>query len=183
MGYAGPEIFTDTELVYAARRHEPWAERALWERYIGRVTRLASRLLKSSADVEDLVQDVFLAAFMGLDRLERPAAFGTWIYEVTQRLGWKSQRRRREPHLDIDEFEVTNDLYVTRPAPPDVTADLRRAFDTLNAIPRGVLQIFRLRYVDGLTIPEIAESVRLSSATVKRRLAQAERRLARLRGG
>lgn len=170
---------SDAELVIAARRHESWAERALFERYTERVTRLAHRLLKGGPDVDDLVQEVFVSAFASLKRLERPAVFGTWLYEITVRMSSKLLRRLRlRDYVDIDVAEsIASEALASTAASPDITADLRVVYDVLDTMPQDAAIALVLRRFEGRTIAEVGEAMGLSAATVKRRLAVAEERL------
>lgn len=168
---------TDAVLVAAARARESWACEALFHRHAGRITGLVHRLLGRHEDVEDTVQDVFVAAFTRLGSLDDPQAFVKWTTSIAVRLVCKRIRRttllrrfglagKRDP-FDLDAF-------VAPTAPPDVVAELAavyRALDELSADERAALV---LRRVEGLSLEEVAEALGVSLATAKRRLARAE---------
>ena len=79
--------------------------------------------------------------------------------------------RSNQP-VDVDEV-------VSRTAPPDVAAELRAVYALLETLPVEERIALVLRRVERLEIPEIAEQMRLSISTVKRRLNAAETRLTR----
>lgn len=170
---------SDADLVTAARKGEPWAQRALFERHTRRVTGLAHRLLRGGPDVDDLVQDVFVSALTGLDRLEKPDAFGAWVSGITVRLASKRIRRLRlRRRLGFRSAEaLPPDSLVSNSAPPDVGAELRAVYEVLDSLPAEAAVALVLRRVEGMTVPETAQAMNLSPATVKRRLAVAEKRL------
>ena len=58
--------------------------------------------------------------------------------------------------------------------PPDVAAELRALYSILEQLPAEARVALVLRRVEGLTLPEIAEQMHLSLATVKRRIQAAE---------
>lgn len=170
---------SDAALVLAARAGEDWAREALFRRYVRLALGLAYRILPRDTDADDLVQDSFLIAFQSLDRLSNPQAFQAWLSSIVVRTAGKRLRRRRlqvrlgllrsEP-LDVEQI-------VSRSAPPDVAVELRAVYgllDQLNVEERIALV---LRRVERLEIPEIAEQMKLSTSTVKRRLSSAEFRL------
>src|SRR5436190_20397911 len=89
---AGP---SDAALVVAARAGEKWAQEALFRRHARMVNGLAYRLLGRDQELDDLVQESFLAALRSLDRLAQPQAFAAWLGSIVVRSSHKLLRRRR----------------------------------------------------------------------------------------
>lgn len=175
---AGP---SDAALVLAARAGEEWAREALFRRYVRLALGLAYRLLPRDADLDDLVQDSFFAAFQRLDRLSNPQAFQAWLSSIVVRTAGKRLRRRKlQMRLGLLRSEpIDVDQVVSRNAPPDVGAELRAVYGLLDQLSVEERIALVLRRVERLEIPEIAEQMKLSTSTVKRRLSAAEARLGR----
>jgi len=173
---AGP---SDAALVVAARARERWAEEALFRRHARMANGLAFRLMGNDADVDDLVQDAFFAAFSALDRIENPQAFGGWLAAIVVRTAHKRLRRRRlMTRLGLVRTEpVDLDRVVSRTVPPDVGVELRAIYALVDRLPAGERVALVLRRVEGLNLEEVARRMGLSLATVKRRLAAAQSRL------
>lgn len=172
---------SDAALVVAARAGERWAQEALFRRHARMVNGLAFRLMGRDDDVDDLVQDSFLAAFRGLDRLANPQAFASWLGSIVVRTAHKLLRRRRlmtrfglrrNTPLDVE-------AVIAPSAPPSVAADLARVYRCLDELDPEVRIALVLHRVDGLSVPDVAEQMKLSVSTVKRRIKVAEARLAR----
>lgn len=172
---------SDAALVVAARSGEKWAQEALFRRHARLLNGLAYRLLGRDDEVDDLVQEAFLAALRGLDRLENPQAFSAWLCSIMVRTAHKTLRRRsmlvrlglrRSTPIDPDEV-------VSRAASPEVRAELSAVYGALDRMQPEVRLALVLHRVEGLSVPEVAERMALSVSTVKRRLAVAERRLSR----
>jgi len=178
---------SDAALVTAAVAGDHQAMHTLFERHAPMVNRLARRLLGPGVDANDLVQDAFVEALMGIARLKNGQAFQSWICSIVVRTAQKVHRRRRilgklgllpqqrsdqrlDQRLDMDGF-------CSRNAPPDVVVELRAIYDLLNKLPAEMHVALILRRVEGLGVEEIAEQMGLSVSTVKRRLAAAEERL------
>jgi RNA polymerase sigma factor (sigma-70 family) len=70
---------SDGDLVRLARAGDPAAFRILVERYLPLARARASRLCPDAGDVEDIVQESFLQAFVALDRLQDPDRFAGWL--------------------------------------------------------------------------------------------------------
>ena len=179
---------SDTTLVLAARAGEKWAQEALFKRHARTVNGLAYRLLGRDEEVDDLVQEAFLAALRSLDRLENPQAFAAWLCSILVRTAHKTLRRRAMlTRLGLRRSApIDPDVVVSRNTPPDVRQELEAIYGVLDRMRPEVRVALVLHRVEGLSVPEIAERMRLSVSTVKSRLAAAQRRLetfVRQRGG
>jgi RNA polymerase sigma-70 factor (ECF subfamily) len=170
---AGP---SDAALVLAAKAGEAWAQEALFHRHAPRLNGLAFRVMGRDADVDDLVQDSFIAAFGSLGRLEDPQAFRSWLGSILVRQAHKKIRHRRllvrlglrtATPIDLDQL-------VARTAPPDKAAELHTLYRVLDAMSVDVRIPLVLHRVEGMTLDEVAAAVGASVATVKRRLATAD---------
>lgn len=170
---------SDTTLVLAARAGEKWAQEALFKRHARTVNGLAYRLLGRDEEVDDLVQEAFLAALRSLDRLENPQAFAAWLCSILVRTAHKTLRRRAMlTRLGLRRSTpIDPDVVVSRNAPPDVRSELEAIYGVLDRMRPEVRVALVLQRVEGLSVPEIAERMSLSISTVKRRLAVGERRL------
>lgn len=177
---AGP---SDAALVIAARAGERWAQEALFRRYARMVNGLSYRLLGRDDELDDLVQDSFLQALRSLDRLENPQAFASWLGAIVIRTAHKRLRRRSlaarlglRPSVPIDPESI-----IARGAPVEVRAELGELYGELDRMRPDVRTALLLHNVEGMTVPQVADAMSISSSTVKRRLADGRKRLTRLR--
>jgi RNA polymerase sigma-70 factor (ECF subfamily) len=178
---AGP---TDAALVIAARAGDGWAQEALFQRHSRMALGLAHRLLPGHPEVDDVTQDSFVYALSKLDSLSNPQAFASWLCSIVVRTASKRLRRQRLlVRLGIRRAEpIDPDTVIARSAPPEVVTELRAVYALLTELPVDQRVALVLRRVDGLSVPEVAESMGLSVSTVKRRLKLAEARLERSLG-
>jgi RNA polymerase sigma-70 factor, ECF subfamily len=171
---------SDAALVMSARAGEKWASQALFQRHASMVNGLVFRLLGRDQDVDDVVQESFVQALRGLDRLKEPQAFASWLASIVVATTSKVLRRRKllgrlglrrpEPGVDID-------AVVARNAPPEAVIELRAIYAAIEDMPVNVRIPLLLRRVEGYSLEEIAERTGTSLATVKRRVADGEQRL------
>lgn len=175
---AGP---TDAALVLAARAGELWAQEALFQRYARMVLALSQRILAGRDDADDLAQDAFVYAFTRLDTLQNPQAFHAWLRSIVVRTASKRLRRQRLlTRLGLRRSEpIEPDSVIAVEAPPDVATELRHVYGLIERLPAEERVALVLRRVEGMELLEIAAEMKLSLATVKRRLAAAEGRLER----
>ena len=148
----------DARLVRAARDGDEQAFSALYERY-ARVIHGVLLARAPYAEIEDLVQDVFLSAWNRLDSLRDPAAFGGWLTMIARNRATDFHRRA------VDAVELPDDLAV-----PDGSSDRMAALnvlETIRSLPAAYRETLVLRLVEGLTGPEIADRTGLTAASVR----------------
>jgi RNA polymerase sigma-70 factor, ECF subfamily len=152
---------------------------ALYRRYSRYVAAIAARLLGRDDEVEDLVQDVFLAALRGISRLRDAEAIKGWLAKVTVRMALKRLRKRRLLQALRLEGELADYQQLAAagasPTQRDLLAKVYRALDRLPARTRV---IWLLRHVLDEPLQAIVELSGCSQSTVQRRLRDAESFLA-----
>src|SRR5712671_2038203 len=109
------------------------------------------------AEVDDLVQDIFLHALKKLHTLRDSAAFGPWIAMIARNRAMDFYRRSR------DTVEVTEQMAIARP--PNRTA--REILDLICGLPEAYRETLVLRFAEGMTGPEIASRTGLTPASVR----------------
>ncbi|MEO8075853.1 MAG: sigma-70 family RNA polymerase sigma factor [Acidobacteriota bacterium] len=152
------QALEDARLVGEARLGDERAFARLYERY-ARIIHGVLLARAPSADVEDLVQDVFLSAWNRLDALRDPAAFGGWLAMIARHRA--ADFRRRE----VASVELPADLRA-----PDRTVSLSEAhavLDVIRTLPEAYRETLVLRLVEGFTGPEIADRIGLTPASVR----------------
>ncbi len=142
-----------------------------------RITRLAHRLLGWSGEAEDVVQDVFLAAFKGLRRFRGDADIGTWLTAITvnkcrthHRRRWLRLRWLREVPKEAEAASSADQPGMAL----ETSAQVRRA---VQALPARYREVVVLRYLEEMPAAEIAALLGISANSVEVRLHRARARL------
>ena len=141
------------------------------------VNGLAYRLMGRDADVEDLAQDSFTEAFRGLERLEDPQSFAKWLGSIVVRTASKRIRRHRlMARLGLRDRSEPIDVetIASRAASPELAAELHAIYEKLEPLPTEQRVAFTLRRIERMPLADVAATMALSLATVKRRVAAAE---------
>ena len=73
----------DDQLVQQFKRGDDTAFDRIVEKYSPEVCLLANRLLSWPGDVEDVAQDIFVSALLGLKRFEGKSSLRTWLFRIT----------------------------------------------------------------------------------------------------
>jgi len=164
----------DAALVAALQRGERVARAALVERFEPLVERWVAGALGVDAELPDVIQDVFVAAFQGIHALKDPGALRTWMATLAVFTARGRIRRRRRWRWirflapeDVPEVPV-------RPRADSYEA-VRATYAVLDGLPADERLAFTLRFVSEMQLTEVAAACQVSLATIKRRLSRAER--------
>lgn len=165
------EQVPDVELVERAMQGSTDALGALFQRHAPGVHRLAYALLRSAAEADDVVQDVFLGLPRALRSYAGRGPLEAWIRRVAARtalMRMRAGRRRREDSLDAAAAPAA-----VRDAPVDRVA-LERA---IGALPEPLRVVFVLKVVEGYPHEEVARLAGITTETSKVRLFRARKAL------
>lgn len=172
-------ILDDIELVNRVRQGEAEAFEPLVRKYHRHLLNFLYGIVRDETVVEDLGQEVFIAAFRSLDNFDerRGVPFGAWLFAIARNRAISELRRRKiAPMLPlVEESQLQSDL----PAPDEaILADERtqllgRALEQLDEPFRTAL----LESLKGKSIRDIARSCSVPLNTVKTRLFRARRML------
>src|SRR5262245_37256281 len=172
----------DAALVALVLAGEREAFEPLLLRHYPGVARLCRRLLGPTLEAQDVVQEAALQAFLGLERLQEPARFGSWLYAIAANLARMALRRRRTFSLEaLDEGSSVALLWANRTHNPEEIQTAREIHDTivaaiseLSPVNREVVIGF---YLEGYSYAELAELLGVPVSTIKGRLFKGRRQL------
>ncbi|MFO0551889.1 MAG: RNA polymerase sigma factor [Polyangiaceae bacterium] len=176
-----PAVFvaSDAELCEAALAGDLQARAKLCERYLQHVTRVLARVLGRDPELADLVHDVLHAALTDLHKLRDASAFRPWITTIAVHHA-RARIRRRTRFRWLFREELDESRQPARAAPDDALDALDAVYRVLDKLPVDERTAFALRFVDGMELTEVASACEVSLATIKRKLAGAERRFVNL---
>ncbi len=166
----------DEVLIEESSRSDEASFERLIELYSGDVGLLANRLIGWPGDVEDITQDVFLAAFIGFKKFRRDCDIKTWLFTITinkcRTFRYKQLLHRRKIVKKLD-FE----------SPPAADRKMlndetfQKIRDAVKTLPVKYREAIVLRYMQELEIEEISKILGLSINTIHVRLNRARERL------
>jgi RNA polymerase sigma-70 factor (ECF subfamily) len=109
------------------------------------------------AEVDDLVQDIFLDAYRKLETLRDRTAFGPWIAMIARNRAVDFHRRSKET-VEINDELRGSDAHDSRAA---------EILELIRNLPEAYRETLVLRLVEGMTGPEIAARTGLTAASVR----------------
>ena len=165
----------DRELIARVRAGDGAAERALYDRHVDRVYRLAFRLAGDDDLAREFTQETFIRAFDKLDTFRGDAALATWLHSIATSValnGLRKVKRFRQRETELD--DATAVTAGGRASEPDLKQRLTQAID---ALPIGYRTVFVMHDVEGYTHQEIGAALGVETGTSKAQLSRARAKL------
>ena len=132
------------------------------------VARVALRLLGRQDEVDDVVQEVFLAAQLGVGAVRDPSAMRSWLATIAVRKA-RSRLRLRWLRSALGRDEPVDYEDLTGPgADPEERALLVQIYAVLDRLPANHRLAWTLRVVEGEQLEAVAALCGCSLATAKR---------------
>jgi RNA polymerase sigma-70 factor (ECF subfamily) len=175
-------VTASDDLVAQCQAGDREAFRALFRKHRNDVARLVHRMLGSSSDLDDVVQEVFLQVYRSISDFRGNARFSTWLYRVTVNVVLMHRRASRSRPV-FEELPAVRTPSDPRPLPDEQVARrarvaaFKRLLDRLSDKKRLV---FVLHELEGIAPSEIARIVGAPVLTVRTRLFYARRELAQM---
>jgi RNA polymerase sigma-70 factor (ECF subfamily) len=155
--------------------------RALFEALCGRLRRYFLLRGLDRATAEDLTQEVFVKVYRRAGELREAGRFYGWLFAIA-RNEMISHWRREDGASGQFEFELLDDLHAESLAIEPEVAPAMRMRDLLSALDPPDHDLIVLRFVEGLSYEELALALKLPLGTIKWRIFNARKKLARIIG-
>jgi len=176
----------DAELVRRALDRDADAFATITQRHNQRLYRIARSVLRNSVDAEDAVQEAYVAAFTHLATYRRESPLVAWLSRIVmnEALG----RLRRKPAATdfapleaVPEAEIIQFPSSATNEDPERTMAQRQILQLVenatDALPEVYRVVFVTRVIEGMSVEETADLLRIKSETVKTRLHRARQLL------
>jgi RNA polymerase sigma-70 factor (ECF subfamily) len=166
----------DESLVNQFNQGDDTAFNRIVKRYSADIGVLANRLLGWPGEVEDVVQDIFLAAFVGLKKFRGQCHLKSWLFTITinkcrsyryKQMLWRRKNIQKVP--------------LNRPAVSELmdSETFNRVRQAITALPAKYREPIVLRYLQELSISESSRILGISENSLQVRLNRAKQRLRR----
>ena len=167
-------------LIVLCKSGNQLAQMEVYDRYQAAMYNVAVRIVKNTADAEDVMQESFIKAFDKLNMFKGEATFGSWLkrivinnsishYKKNQRLVMLDEDRIAD-QVDESSFDgISEDEYTNTKA-----AEVINCMDLLN---RNYKQILTLHLIEGYDYEEICEILQISNANCRTMISRAKESL------
>lgn len=155
------------------------AQRRLFRREYPRIFATVSRMIGSSRDVDDLVQETFISAFQALPTFRRESKLATWLDRIAVNVVLQYLRsRKHQPPVGLHAVEGPPSL-IGLAEQADAREGLRRLYAALDKLTPGSRMAFALYSIDGRSIADVARVMGTTGIAAKLRIWRARREIAR----
>ncbi|GDX40471.1 RNA polymerase sigma factor RpoE [Armatimonadota bacterium] len=182
-------MHTDTLLIQRAQANDRTAFNEIVLRYKSKVYNYISRMVRSSADAEDLTQETFVRAYLSIHSFQSRASLNTWLFRIATNLCIDFSRKTKA-HIQASSLSQTcyedddtgsqRDILDVSYDPQRVliSKELGRELDTaLSQLPEKLRTVILLYDMEGLSYEEISSIVNVPLGTVKSRIFNARAQL------
>lgn len=172
---------SDEDIVARVRAGEPALYELLMRRHNQRLYRTIRAVLRDDREVEDVMQQAYLNAYLHLDQFKGTARFSTWLTRIAVNQAIRRGRTEARRHEVITPSDSDDLMIDHAPAPgldPEHTMygqELKEVIEgLLETLPEPYRLVFVLREVEGLSTADTAECLAINEDTVKTRLHRAK---------
>jgi RNA polymerase sigma factor (sigma-70 family) len=180
-GVRGPtpllRLQSDERLVALTRRGNQAAYEALVARYQSRLLAFCRHMLSSREDAEDVLQEVFAAAFNAMMADERTLNVRPWLYRIARNRSLNHLRRTQA--IGVDSMDVHLSEHGTTTADKvHKREEFRQLMADVQDLPETQRTALLLREIDALSYEQIAEAMETTVPSIKSLLVRARVSLA-----
>ncbi|MDB5358683.1 MAG: sigW 5 [Phycisphaerales bacterium] len=163
MSLVSDEGRSDEQLVAALNAGDSFAFDALYYRHRDWVVRLATRFTGNADDALDVLQETFAYLFRKFPGFVLSAKMTTFLYPVVRNLSIAARKKRTRERGEEHIGDPTAD-------PPEPGNDRAELAIVLAALPEAQREVLLMRFVDAMSLQEIAAALSIPEGTVKSRM-------------
>src|SRR4051812_17640915 len=173
----------DEDVVARVRAGDHFLFELLMRRHNQRLYRAVRAIVANEQEVEDVMQQAYINAFVHLHQFENRARFSTWLTRIALNEAFGRRRRMRAseammqmPSGPGDGAEFTDTITSPHPDPERqaYAQELHHVLeDIVDTLPETYRVVFMLRDVEGLSTGETGEGLGIGDEAVKTRLHRA----------
>jgi RNA polymerase sigma-70 factor (ECF subfamily) len=157
----------------------------LFARHSDAIYAMLLKFTGNSDDVDDLIQEAFMKAYLKIGLYDPKYDFGAWIYTIARNTFVDFSRSRKSNALNPQNLspEIDNTAQSSSPTPEDyiINAQQRAQIERyISMLPEDYRQLFELRFLDEYSYEEIAEKLDMKLGTVKTRIFRVRNMMCRL---
>ena len=166
---------TDAELIAAVLGGDSASFEPLIRKYQPRVFATARRYARRESEVEDIVQEVFIKAYVNIKSFDTARRFSPWIYRIAHNefVNNIKKRQKERDNVSIFDFDTLFPHLIAKETADDgfnkaeVKRMLERSLDTLSEKYKEPLVLY---YFEDMDYREIADILHIPISTVGVRL-------------
>ncbi len=166
-------MFSESELVQLCIERKRHGQQALYHKYSDAMYNLCCRMLSTTAEAEEILQDAFITIFDKIGTFSFQSTLGAWIKRIVVNKCIDHLRLKKNNWLEL------NDSVIAIPDTIDesVSINIHVINDAISTLPNGYRTVFSLYAIEGYDHEEIAQVLNISEQTSKSQYHRAKEKL------
>ncbi len=172
------EVHID-ELLQSCKQGKQSAQLEVYNRYYKAMYNTAIRIVKDSAEAEDVMQESFLNAFTKLHTFKAEVSFGAWLKRIVINNSiyhYKKQRKKNEVALDDILYKVEDNNGITSDH-AFTEQKAQKVMETMNRLKDNYRVSLTLFLIEGYDYEEISKIMNISYANCRTTISRAKESL------
>ena len=173
----------DEEIILLVKSGDKEAYEIIVDRYLDRMKRYARRFIYNRDDIDDLVQEVFLKAYMNIQRFDDKRKFSSWIYRIAHNEFVNAIKKKTYEKL----FRVDFDTLFPHPAAKEDSSEFTdKRFtkeildENLEKIDPKYREVLILYFFEDMDYKDITDVLSIPTSTVGVRISRGKAKLKEL---
>ncbi|MBQ0733130.1 RNA polymerase sigma factor [Aquimarina celericrescens] len=166
------------QLIEKCREQDQNAQLEIYNRYYKAMYNTALRIIKDTAESEDIMQEAFLTAFTKLSMLKDNNMFGAWLKKIVINSSLTASRKNdsyREVNLETVEYALTDVDGIAEEDLTSIKADT--ILSTLNQLKDSYSTALSLHLIEGYDYEEICQIMNISYSNCRTLVSRAKESL------
>ena len=172
-----PTITHINDLVASCRKGDQRAQMEVYERYYKAMYNTSLRIVKDTAEAEDLIQEAFLKAFTKIESFKGEASFGAWLKKIVVNLSINAFNKR----IKLNEVSYNDELKNEIDDSPGIdlaesTQDekVQLIMRKLNSLKESYRIALTLHLIEGYDYEEVSEILNITYANCRTTISRAK---------
>jgi RNA polymerase sigma-70 factor (ECF subfamily) len=170
---------TDIELARRSALGDRTAQRQLFDEQRRRVHWILFRILGSNVEIEDLIQEAFLAIFRSLADYRGEASLSTWVDRIATRTAYRHLSKSPERTTRLEALPTWSTIQSELEEEIHLRDVARRLYTILDRLQPKYRIAYALHVIDGRSISEVARLTEVTLVAAKNRVWRARRMMER----
>lgn len=156
------------------------AQLEIYNRYYKAMYNTAFRIVKHTAEAEDVMQESFLSAFTKLHTFKGDVAFGAWLKRIVINNSiyhYKKQQKKRADDLDDVMYKVEDNDGVASDQNGYTELKAQKVMETMKSLKDNYRVSLTLHLIEGYDYEEISEIMNISYANCRTMISRAKQSL------
>ena len=166
------------DLIEKCRKNDRKAQIRIYELYYKAMFNTSYRIVSSTTEAEDIMQEAFLDAFRKIDSYKGSGSFGSWLKRIVINKSLDHIKSTKETtSLDENDLDIEDSTELDDSYAENVFVQMEEINQALDKLPNHYRIILSLYLLEGYDQQEIAQILDLSHNNVRTRYLRAKKRL------